>query len=61
VRVQAKGDFSPKDYEEREIPMPPDLIRLLEKLPRTSRWVFPTGKGNRMAPICFTGTLHRKT
>lgn len=50
VRVQAKDAFSPKDYEEREIPMPPDLIRLLEKLPRTSRWVFPTGKGNRMAP-----------
>jgi len=49
VRVQAKDDFSPKDYEEREIPMPPDLIELLEKLPHTSRWVFPTGKGNRMA------------
>jgi integrase len=50
VRVQAKDDFSPKDYEEREIPMPPDLIQLLENLPRTSRWVFPTGKGNRMGP-----------
>jgi integrase/recombinase XerD len=50
IRVQAKDDFSPKDYEEREIPMPPDLIQLLGKLPRTSRWVFPTERGKRMAP-----------
>lgn len=50
VRVRAKEDFSPKDYEEREIPMPPDLIQLLEKLPHTSTWVFPTRNGKRMAP-----------
>lgn len=48
VRVQAKDDFTPKDYEERVVPMPPDLIQLLQNLPHTSRWVFPTGKGNRM-------------
>src|SRR6266542_1968378 len=31
VRVQAKDDFSPKDYEEREIPMPPDeMLRRLK-------------------------------
>jgi integrase/recombinase XerD len=49
VHVKAKEKFSPKDYEEREIPMPPDLIELLEKLPRTSKWVFPTRTGKRMA------------
>lgn len=47
IRVRAKEDFLPKDYEERDIPMPPDLVNLLEKLPRRSLWVFPTESGGR--------------
>jgi integrase len=47
IRVRAKADFVPKDYEERDIPMPPDLIPLLKNLPRSSEWVFPVLNGNR--------------
>lgn len=47
VRVRAKADFVPKDYEERDIPMPPDLIPLLKNLPRSAEWVFPVLNGNR--------------
>lgn len=51
VRVTSKDGFSPKDYEERVIPIPEDLAKLLAKLPRTStptaEWVFPTKKGGR--------------
>jgi len=50
VRVTPKPEegFSPKDYEERIIPIPPDLVQVLNALPQTSRWVFPNKKGNRM-------------
>jgi integrase len=48
--VTAKGDFAPKDYEEREIPLPPDLVAILQKLPQASIWVFPSAKGNRLGP-----------
>jgi integrase len=47
IRVRAKEDFIPKDYEERDIPMPPDLIALLKGLPRAAEWVFPVLNGNR--------------
>jgi len=50
--IQVSGDskegFSPKDYEERQVPIPPDLVTLLRELPRTSEWVFPNPKGGRM-------------
>ena len=49
IRVSGDGKqgFSPKDYEERLIPVPRELAELLERLPRGSRWVFPTKSGNR--------------
>ena len=50
LRVTAKGDFAPKDYEEREIPLPPELVGILRELPRTSTWVFPSARGNRLGP-----------
>src|SRR5260370_12292281 len=36
VRVTAKSEegFSPKDYEERTIPIPPDLVQVLNALPQ---------------------------
>lgn len=45
IRVRAKPGFSPKDYEEREIPIPPDLSAILSVQPRESKWVFPNPKG----------------
>lgn len=50
LRVTAHGDFAPKDYEEREIPMPPGLVEIFEKLSEGSSWVFPSRKGNRRGP-----------
>ncbi|HUQ95823.1 MAG TPA: site-specific integrase [Bryobacteraceae bacterium] len=49
VRVSGEGKegFSPKDYEERIIPIPRELAEFLQELPRASRWVFPTKTGNR--------------
>jgi len=47
VTGQGKEKFSPKDYEERVIPLPPDLVALLKKIPRTSDWVFPSSIGRR--------------
>jgi integrase/recombinase XerD len=53
LRVTAKPaeGFSPKDYEERTIPIPPDLLDLLKTTPRTSQVLFPTKKGNRMTHL----------
>jgi integrase len=48
LRVTSKDGFSPKDYEERIIPLPPDLVSLLKDLPRKSQWVFPNSKGERI-------------
>jgi len=45
VTGEGKDGFSPKDYEERIIPIPEDLVSLLKKLPRTSQWVFPSRNG----------------
>ena len=51
VRVTAKPDlgFSPKRWEEREVPVPKRLIELLEAHPRKEhcRFVFPSPPGNR--------------
>jgi integrase len=49
VRVSGEGKegFSPKDYEERVVPIQPELVELLGKLPRHAKWVFPTRAGNR--------------
>lgn len=46
IRVTRKEGFSPKDYEERIIPIPKDLAEMLKKLPQTAPWVF-TGKNGR--------------
>jgi integrase/recombinase XerD len=48
VSGEGKEGFSPKDYEEREVPIPEALVSLLKKLPRTAEWVFPNEKGQRI-------------
>lgn len=45
IGIRAKEDFTPKDYEEREIPVPPDLVKILKNFPRTSTWVYPGRNG----------------
>ena len=47
LRVSGEGKlgFSPKDYEERVIPIPRELADLLGKLRRRSPLVFPTKAG----------------
>jgi integrase/recombinase XerD len=51
VTGEGKEGFSPKDYEERVIPIPPDLVALLKKLPRKSDWVFPTARGGKQTHL----------
>ena len=53
VRVSGEGKpgFSPKDYEERVLPIPSELAALVGKLPRTTTWVFPTSTGNRQTHL----------
>lgn len=51
LRVTAKADlgFSPKRWEEREVPVPQQLTRLLKAHPvrKNGRFVFPSPRGNR--------------
>ena len=51
VNGEGKDDFSPKDYEERVIPIPGSLAEVLRKIPRRHRWVFPRRDGNRMTHL----------
>jgi integrase len=53
IRVSGEGKqgFSPKDYEERLIPISRELAELLAKLPRGKAWVFPTKAGNRQTHL----------
>jgi integrase len=53
VRVSGEGKrgFSPKDYEERFLPIPRELAVLLAELPHTAAWVFPTKTGNRQTHL----------
>ena len=45
IVVRRKPGFSPKDYEEREIPISTELADMLQTLPRKSQWVFPSTSG----------------
>jgi integrase len=49
VVVRRKPGFSPKDYEEREIPVQAELATMLLVLPRESQWVFPS-PGGKLEP-----------
>ena len=51
VTGEGKEGFSPKDYEERVIPIPPDLLTPLKKLPHKYEWVFPTARGGRQTHL----------
>lgn len=51
VSGEGKDGFSPKDYEERVIPTPPDLLGILEQTPRKSTWVFCNKNGGRLSHL----------
>lgn len=51
VTGQGKVGFSPKTYEERTIPLPPDLVRMIDALPRRCEWVFANRNGRRLNRI----------
>ena len=43
--VRRKPGFTPKDYEEREVPIPSELAAMLRARERKSPWVFPNASG----------------
>jgi len=47
VTGDGKDGFSPKDYEERLIPLSRELAEILKRVPRCVKLVFPTKAGNR--------------
>jgi integrase len=47
LRVEAKGDFVPKTWQQRTVEIPKELVEILKSLSRTSRYVFPTSTGHR--------------
>lgn len=51
VTGEGKQGFTPKDYELREIPMPPDLVQILRAQPRRAEWVFPNRNRRRLTHL----------
>jgi integrase len=47
ITVSEKLDFTPKDYEQRIIEVPDELLTILKELPRRGDRVFANGSGNR--------------
>ncbi|GIU77518.1 MAG: hypothetical protein KatS3mg005_0756 [Bryobacteraceae bacterium] len=45
--VRAKPGFTPKDYEQREVPLPPALAAQLRALSKRDEYVFPARRGGR--------------
>jgi integrase len=59
VRITAKAGFVPKDYEEREIPIPDKLVEILKQLPMSSTWVFTNGNGKQFGRSHLLRRLQR--
>jgi len=53
IRVSGDGKqgFSPKDYEERVVPIQPELAAMLKALPRKASLAFPTKTGGRQTHL----------
>ncbi len=53
IRVTGEGKegFTPKDYEERLLPIQRKLAERLKALPRTAKWVFPAQSGERQTHL----------
>ncbi len=61
VRVRAKPEygFRPKDWEEREVPVPDKLVKILKEWSKKSHgeFVFPTRNGTPHASNAAAGTM----
>jgi integrase len=47
IKVQSWGDWTLKDYEDRELPMAPKLLKVLQDAPKKSELICPGKKGVR--------------
>ena len=47
LSVRGKPGFTPKDWEERTIEVPSDLLTILKELPRNGKYVFATKTGGK--------------
>jgi integrase/recombinase XerD len=47
IAVSPKVDFTPKDYEQRSIEVPDELLNILKELPRRGTLVFANSEGHK--------------
>lgn len=47
VAVSPKADFTPKDYEQRSIEVPDELLEILKAMPRRGDFVFANSNGRK--------------
>lgn len=59
LSITPKKDWHPKDYECRDIPMPPDLIKHLQNLPKRGPYVVYDKYGGRMSVDSYTAYYGR--
>jgi len=55
VSGEGKTGFSPKDYEERILPIPQKIAELLAGVTHRGAWVFSTKMGNRQGKTITSG------
>lgn len=60
LSVTPKKDWHPKDYECRDIPMPTDLIKHLQKLPKRGPYVVYDKYGGRLSIDSYTAYYGRE-
>jgi len=47
ITVSPKPDFAPKDWEQRTIEIPDELLAILKEMPRRGELVFANGAGRK--------------
>lgn len=60
LSITPKKDWHPKDYECRDIPMPQDLIRHLQTLPKRGPYVIYDKYGDRLSLESYTAYYGRE-
>ena len=48
-QVSEKEYFKPKTWQTRDIPIHPELLPVLQSLPKVSKWVFPSSNGKSLS------------
>ncbi len=59
LSITPKKDWAPKDYECRDIPMPPDLLHHLQRLPKRGHYVIYDKYGDRLSIGSYTAFYGR--